>query len=1140
MPDGFAMREPATLSPFRLVARSLRYYAWTNLAVVLGVVAAAAALSGALLVGDSMRASLRAQALARLENVGRAIFAQHFFPADLARRLDASAPTCAAILLDVSAENPQNGARVNRVQLFGVADDYWRVQGSSTPAALAADARAVVVNRALADELGLASGADVVFRLGRPSAVPTETLLGRRDELALTLRLPAQRAADDQRGLEFSPEPRQEPPRSAFVPLAVLQRALDRADRANVILVATDARAGSAASLASALTLADLDLRIRNAPDLGYLALESGALLIAPPFETAAVAAAEALDLEPGRVLVYLANSIRIGDHSIPYSPVAAIDPLVQRRTGLTDATGGAPLTEGQLVLNDWAATALAAQPGVSVLLEYFLTQPDGALLTTTSRFTFAARVPLAGPFADRGFTPEYRGITDVRRVSDWDPPFPMDLERIRPRDEEYWGAHRATPKAFLALDHGQRLWATDGDRFGRVTSVRAYPDAGAAATQPELSALAAAWERELLRRLSPAQAGFVDQPLRETALAAAQGNTEFGGLFIGFSFFLIAAAVMLAAMLFRLGVERRSAEVGLLGALGLPPRLRTSLFLYEGAALALAGTLLGQLGAVAYAALMLGGLRTWWSAAVNAPFLRLAVTPASLALGSAITLAAVLLAIRFALRGLNRTSIRALLAGATDFTLIGAVRRRPRSALIVSITAALAALALLIAGTQRSVSPALAFWSSGALLLVAGVAALRTLLSRQSRSTKPISPAARLPLLRLAWRSAGRRPTRSILTAALVASATFVIASLEAFRLAPDADLSDRNSGSGGYALLAEAAVPLPYALSTPAGRRALSIPASDETSLAACEITPYRLRPGDESSCLNLYRAGRPRILGASPAAIARGGFRFAAAASHDAATRANPWLLLEQSLPDGAIPVIGDEAAVRWQLHRDVGQDLLITDDRGRDVRLRFVALLQSSILQSELVVSEANFTRLFPAATGAAFFLVASASAAPESVAQTLERGLAPYGLDVTRAADRLERYFAVQNTYLSTFQALGGLGLVLGTLGLLAVTARNVWERRSELGLLRAIGFRPRQIGTIVVGEGLLLVVAGLLTGLGAALVAIAPQIAARGAALPWASFAAITLVVLLTGFLAGLAALRPAVRGPIITALRAG
>ena len=59
---------------------------------------------------------------------------------------------------------------------------------------------------------------------------------------------------------------------------------------------------------------------------------------------------------------------------------------------------------------------------------------------------------------------------------------------------------------------------------------------------------------------------------------------------------------------------------------------------------------------------------------------------------------------------------------------------------------------------------------------------------------------------------------------------------------------------------------------------------------------------------------------------------------------------------------------------------------------------------------------------------------------------------------------------MQNTYLSTFQSLGGLGLLLGTLGLAAVQLRNVLERRGELALLRAAGFRRRTLAALVLLE----------------------------------------------------------------------
>ena len=60
---------------------------------------------------------------------------------------------------------------------------------------------------------------------------------------------------------------------------------------------------------------------------------------------------------------------------------------------------------------------------------------------------------------------------------------------------------------------------------------------------------------------------------MKQLGLAASSGTTPFDALFLGFSFFLIAAAVMLIALLFKLGVEQRAKELGTLGAMGLRSR---------------------------------------------------------------------------------------------------------------------------------------------------------------------------------------------------------------------------------------------------------------------------------------------------------------------------------------------------------------------------------------------------------------------------------------------------------------------------------------------------------------------------------------------------------------------------------------
>jgi hypothetical protein len=388
--------------------------------------------------------------------------------------------------------------------------------------------------------------------------------------------------------------------------------------------------------------------------------------------------------------------------------------------------------------------------------------------------------------------------------------------------------------------------------------------------------------------------------------------------------------------------------------------------------------------------------------------------------------------------------------------------------------------------------------------------------------------------MLRLGVRNARRRSGRSLLTIGLAASATFLVVGLAAFRMAPDS--GGRDSSSGGFTLYAEAAVSMPYSLDSPEERDPLQLSDEARAALAEVDLCSLRLRSGDPTSCTNLYQASKPRVLGASRALIERGGFRFAGVL--DAAARDNPWRLLEEPLPDDAIPVIGDEAAVRWQLHAGLGRDIMLTDERGVERRLRFVALLSGSPLQDELIVSDASFLRLFPTQGGRAFFLIDAPAERQAPITENLERDLASFGLDVRTVAQRMRGYLAVQNTYITTFQTLGGFGLAMGAVGLVALSLRNVFERRRELALLRAVGYGPAQLTGLLVAENAFLIGTGLGVGLLAALVAVAPAAPERPAAIPWATLGLTLAGVGLIGVGAGAWATRAALRAPIVAALR--
>jgi hypothetical protein len=451
---------------------------------------------------------------------------------------------------------------------------------------------------------------------------------------------------------------------------------------------------------------------------------------------------------------------------------------------------------------------------------------------------------------------------------------------------------------------------------------------------------------------------------------------------------------------------------------------------------------------------------------------------------------------------------------------------------------AALVAAGLLLAGATGAMSEAGAFFGAGASAMAAGLFALSAWLRRPP--AMPAPRAAWRGLLGLGITGARARPGRSVLAAALIAFATFVVVAVGAFRRDDAGSPDDPLSGTGGYTLMAESVVPLMFDPATPAGRAQYGLDSPDLAPvLAGATFDLFRVRPGDDGSCLNLYRPDNPRIAAPSPAFVARGGrFTFAASLAATDAERANPWRLLDRRFDDGAVPAIVDATSLQYVFHAALGDDLVVPGSAGEAVHLRVVATLSHSVFQSEILIGDAAFVRLYPQHEGHRLWMIDGDPSRSAALARALEGRLTDAGLVVIDPGERLRGYQAVENTYLSTFQALGGLGLVLGTLGLGAVVVRNILERRREMALLAAVGYRRGSMRLLVAGEVGLIVAAGVVLGAAAALVAVQPAIARQGGGLPLAVIGGVMVAVAASGVAATLIATAVAVRLPLVESLK--
>jgi putative ABC transport system permease protein len=1115
-----------------LITRSLWYYRRTHSAVAGGVAIAVAVLAGALLVGVSVRESLRQLALERLGNTGTVVSAERPFLEAVATALstdDRFQATAPILYLQGTAVRESDGRRAYRVNVYGVDDRFWRFHGAEG-AAGPAD-RDSLVSPDLAVELGIRAGEPLLLGLERQDDIPRETLYSKKDETARTLRFTCSGTALRSKAGNFSLQPGQGPVRNVFVSLRRLQRDLNCRGRANVVLV-RDTGADPAAlrrRLRAAVTLEDFGVGIRRIPSSDVLSIGAGRIVLDDSLVESAAEASAAANLETSGITTWLATSIRAGGREIPYSAVTAADLGKGPFAGVRLIAGRLPSAAGPerdaIWLNEWAWKELGVEPGASVEIEYYVWLEAGRVESRRTSFRLEGVVAIDGVVGP-GLSPEYPGIAEAATLNDWDPPFPVDLKQIRPRDEEYWERHRATPKAFIRAAAGRDLWRT---RFGSITSILVRPRAG---TDTESARVAIG--RELLARLDPEKHGFAITPARARAIEASRGSTDFGEYFLYFSFFLIAAAVLLAALFFRLGIEQRLPGIGILAATGFSPGSIRSLFLVEGLAVAAAGSLVGCAAALGYAWLLVSGLGNWWVGAVGTRDISLHVTPFPLIAGALGGFAASTCAITMTLRMVRRNPVRSLLTGILEPEK--ARKRAHRRAGFYAAGFLAAGLCAMAAGISGAIPQVAGFFVAGFQLVIAAVAATARILRRPRRSSGALR--GRGGIVRLGWLGTTFRPGRSVLCVTLIAFALFVVVSMEAFHH-EERDISlSPDSGTGGFRLLAESTAPLVHDISAPGGRAELGFVDAFAAAVEDVRFVPFRLRPGDDTSCLNLYVPRQPRILGASPAFVRMNRFGFQSSTAANAAQARNPWELLDVDPGDDAIPAIADANTIQYVLHSSVGSAISVTDELGRPVRLRFVAALRNSIFQGELIVGEANFLRLFPGQQGYRWFLIETEGRDEASLTSVLEERLSPWGFDVQPSRERLASYQRVENTYLSTFQALGALGLILGTAGMATVLLRNVLERRGELALLRAVGFRSSDLTSIILCENLALLALGIACGTGPALLAVAPALLTRGITYPLAGLAAILGGILVTGLLASILAVAAAVRAPLLASLR--
>jgi len=1075
------------MSIYKLILKSAWFYRKLNLTIILGIALSTAILVGALIIGDSVKYSLQQITVQRLGKTSQVITAgERLFGQQLATLLAKKTGTETAALLRANGFGVINGGelRINQLAVWGV--DATIGNFATYPELFQLKQNEVAINENLASLSGLKVGDEFLLRVNKLNTFPANTPFVSEKEATVSFRVSVARILKPDELGNFNLKNIQSAPRNVFLNLEWLNQQMGLQQKANVMLVSEGVSdAELAQNLQKCWSLDDVNLKIRENTGLNYTELISDRVFVEPGVEHFCLNKMDGSQA----IFSYFINQFTLNGKQTPYSFVSS-DPR---------------LSGNQMTVSKWLADDLKAKPNDTVRLTYFEVGPLQKLVLNDTCFVVSQIYELAGEKADLNLMPVIPGLSDAGNCRDWKTGVPVDLKKIRPQDETYWKEHKGTPKAFVSLETAQKLW---GNRFGHSTAIRID------------GLIKAEFEKQLLAGLLPAQLGFEIKDVKNDGLAAASGGTDFGGLFIGLSFFVLFASVLLAFLLFKLYLGFRKTEIGTLSALGFSFSAIRKLFVSEASIFVLVGILLGIPFSIFYNSLILKAINTIWVDIVRTSIVNIHIRPVSLIMGSLIIAVMSIVAIWFILNRFLKNEAIALQRKSVS----GKVKSGKRS-LIVGIFLITFSFFLLFSMGFRSgeINPEMFFFSGfGSLpgLILIFDFWMRHLAVKE----KIMDFSLRTFLMK---RISGER-RRNVMIVSFLSVGVFMVVSTGLNRkdLTTHAELP--SSGTGGYDYFVETTMPVLFDASSKQGSEDLNIPAD-------AELVQFQSQPGDDASCLNLNKISRPRLIACNPAAFdQRSAFTFATRT--DELDTQHPWLTLNKTFANDVIPAIADQTVIQWGLMKNIGDTILYKTEDGKNLKLKLVGGLANSVFQGNVIIAENHFIRAFPSVSGSNVFLIDVPDT--NSVVKDLQTGMRNYGPEISRTTDRLLSFYTIENTYLNIFLMLGALGLLIGTLGLGILIFRITFEQIPEYALLLSLGFSKPIIRRMVMREKLFLMTFSILIGLIPAVLSGLPTLMSSLYASLWIWLPAISVLVILSGAMFSLVAIKMAFKQNLVKALR--
>lgn len=1068
----------------KFIFKSLWYFRKQQLALLAGTALSTAILTGSLIIGDSVRHSLKDLVNYRLGQTKYAMnTGDRYVSPELAVRLSDRLNVNSATVLQIPAIaiNPDQNLRINSVQVIGIDSNFNHFAESALPD-LADDE--VVISENTAQRLNMGVGQEILLRIENISVIPLNSPFASQEQSSVSMRLKVKSIAGKNDLGRYSLRSDQKAPYNVFVSQKMLAENMNIKGLVNTILLSERheiplSQDEIQIALKKEWKLQDAGLEIKKSDNVPGLELVSNRIFI----EENIISAIDGLNTDYQSVLTYLVNTLSSGVKNTPYSFVAALDNAEITRD----------LKENEIVINQWLADDLNVKKGDSLHLDYFIIGPFRKLQEVSSKFIIKEIVPLQNM---QSLMPSYPGLSDAGHCRDWKAGVPINLDRIRDKDEAYWNVYKGTPKAFISLQSGKKIWK---NQFGELTSVRFK--------SPAKDSLGLG--SGIISKLNPADFNLIFQPVYDQGIAATINAVDFGELFLSLGFFVIVAAVLLTMLIHGLNMESRSIETGVLMGLGFNHKSILRIRLTESMIIIFIGSLAGALAGILYNYLLLAGLNSVWNEVVRTNMISVFISAQSLIAGSISGIIISMIPVVLLTNKKLKQSITILVKNSSEDIKSG--QRQLKSTTIFFLASGLFLLLILLTMaflTGNGSKPGF-FLGSGAMVLITGLLFIRFLFEKHLASGSKLTGINNLAINNIA-----KNKFRNLATIALLALGVFVIIITAANRKSYSGDESMNQSGTGGYLFWAETSLPVIYNLGTDDGKAKLGL--DKEKLTADVHFVQFHSLAGDDASCLNLNQVQKPRILGVDALTFnERNSFSFASVL--EGFDNKNPWLELTKPTKNGLIPAVADQTVLTWGLKKSVGDTLKYLNEEGKVIEFLIIGGLSNSVFQGNLLIADSIFVRNFPSVSGSKVMLIDAPSDKKEEISKYLSENLQDLGIDLSEADVRLAEFNSVTNTYLSVFMALGGLGVLIGTIGLGIILIRNMLGRKSELALLQSVGYNKKQIFQLIFKENIILLISGFGIGALAAFIGILPALMTPVSEFPAIFLTALLMIILLNG-----------------------